>query len=48
MADIKEASTRELVEELERRLGVEKITAQPYQDAEIKVNGPAVILIVTD
>ena len=41
-------STRELVEELEHRLGVERITAQPYQDVEIKVNGPAVILIVTD
>ena len=41
-------STCELVEELEHRLGVEKITAQPYRDVEIKVNGPAVILIVTD
>lgn len=40
--------TRELVEELEHRLGVEKITAQPYQDVKIEVNGPAVILIVTD
>lgn len=48
MADLKETSTRELVDELECRLGVERITAQPYQDVEIKVNGPAVILIVTD
>lgn len=48
MANFNEVSTRELVEELERHPGVEKITAQPYQDVEIKVNGPAVILIVTD
>jgi hypothetical protein len=41
-------STRELVLELERREGVEKKTAKPYQDVEIKVNGPAIILIVTD
>lgn len=48
MADIKEISTKELVDELKHRLGVETVTAEPYQDAEIKVNGPAVILIVTD
>lgn len=41
-------STRELVQELECRIGVKKIAAQPYQDVEVNVNGPAVILIVTD
>ena len=41
-------STRALVLELERRAGVEKKTAKPYQDVEIKVNGPAIILVVTD
>lgn len=48
MEVLQQTSTHELVEELGHRLGVEKITAQPYQDVEIKVNGPAVILIVTD
>ena len=41
-------STRELVEELEHREGVETQTAKPYQDLEIKVNGPAIVLVVTD
>lgn len=48
MNELSSISTYELVEELEHRVGVEKITAQPYRDVEIKVNGPAVILIVTD
>ena len=41
-------STRELVEELEYREGVETQTAKPYQDLAIKVNGPAIVLVVTD
>lgn len=45
---IESIPTCELVWELEKRFGVEKITAKPYQDVEIKVNGPAIILIVTD
>lgn len=40
--------TNELVSALEQRPGVEKVIAEPYQDVEIKVNGPAIILIVTD
>lgn len=42
------ASTSELVTELETREGIERIWVKPYRDAEIKVNGPAVVLIVTD
>lgn len=45
---LRNISTYDLVRELERREGVERMTAKPYQDLEIKVNGPAVVLIVTD
>ena len=48
MKKLSEYSTRELVEELEKREGVDKKIAEPYKDCEISVNGPAVILIVTD
>lgn len=48
MVNLTSVSTRELVDELKHRLGVETTTAKPYQGVEIKVNGPAVILIVTD
>lgn len=45
---LSEYRTSQLVRELEKRLGVEMVTAAPYQDVEIKVNGPAIVLIVTD
>ncbi len=48
MKKLSEYSTRELVEELEKREGVDKKIAEPYKDCEVSVNGPAVILIVTD
>ena len=41
-------STRELVQELGQRAGVETRTAEPYRDLEIKVNGPAIVLVITD
>lgn len=41
-------STKDLVDELSRREGVEKTIAEPYQDVQVKVNGPAIILVVTD
>lgn len=40
--------TAELVNELRRREGVKTTVAEPYQDVNIKVNGPAVVLVVTD
>lgn len=46
--DIKDCSTCELVVELRRREGVETHVAEPYKDLEVKVNGPAVVLVVTD
>lgn len=41
-------TTRELVQELRQREGVETRTAEPYRDLEIKVNGPAIVLVITD
>lgn len=41
-------TTKELVEELSKREGVEKTIAEPYKDVEVKVNGPAIILAVID
>lgn len=40
--------TCELVEELEKRAGVETTIAEPYQDMQVKVNGPAIVLVVID
>lgn len=42
------AKTCDLITELEVREGVEKIMAEPYQKKEVSVEGPAVILVITD
>jgi cyanate lyase len=47
-ADLPQASTKELVNELMKREGVETKIAEPYKDEEIKVNGPAIVLTVID
>ena len=41
-------TTSELVNELATREGIEVKTVVPYQDKTVSVNGPAVILVVTD
>ena len=41
-------STKELVEELQKREGVKTEYVEPYQDRELSVNGPAVILVIVD
>ena len=54
--DLKNASTRELVEELAKREAVEKIVVEPYEPCTVTVDGkvvwdeggPAVILRVLD
>lgn len=46
--NLESVSTKDLVEELKQRDGVETTIAEPYVDAEIKVNGPATILTITD
>lgn len=48
MKDLKNITTKELVEELEAREGVEIKRVDPYQDEVIDVNGPCVVLIVAD
>lgn len=45
---LKHFSTKELFEELKSREGVETEYAEPHQDKKISINGPAVILIITD
>lgn len=46
--DLSNVLTCDLVKELQAREGVETIIAEPYQDAEVKVNGPAIVLTVID
>lgn len=41
-------STKELVEELKEREGVETEIVEPYKDKQIIVNGPAIVLTVVD
>jgi len=48
MDTLKSVSTKDLVEELKTREGVETAIAEPYADLEIKVNGPAIVLTVID
>ena len=48
MNELTKLSTKDLVEELEKREGVEITTVEPYQDKAVSVNGPAIVLVVTD
>ena len=48
MNKMSEFTTAELVEELKRRQGVDTQIAEPYEDITVSVNGPAIVLIVTD
>lgn len=46
--DLSSIKTCDLVKELQAREGVETTIVEPYQDVDIKVNGPAIVLVVTD
>lgn len=53
--DLKEITTKELVEELSKREAVDKIIAEPYEKIilktekyNVKNTGPAIIFIVFD
>ena len=46
--DLKNIKTCELVEELSKRKGVEKIIVEPYQKKQINVEGPIIILKIID
>lgn len=45
---LKKVSTKELVLELSNREGVKSTIAKPYQQLNIPVNGPAIVLVVID
>lgn len=48
MKNLKKITTKELVEELKNREGVEIKIVDPYQDEVINVNGPCLVIIVLD
>ena len=47
-ADLKNIPTNRLVEELAGRDGVEKVVLLPYEKSQIEVEGPVIVLMVTD
>lgn len=46
--NLENVPTANLVTELRKREGVETTVVEPYQDAAFSVNGPALVLVVTD
>lgn len=46
--ELSDVPTKELVSEIQKREGVETTTAEPYQDVQVQVNGPAIVLVVID
>lgn len=46
--NLENVPTANLVTELRKREGVETTIVEPYQDAAVSVNGPALVLVVTD
>lgn len=46
--ELKDYTTKELVEELSKRIGVEETVVAPHEDDEICVQGPAIVLVVID
>lgn len=45
---VKHAPTCALVEELSTRLGVSMLIVDPYEQETVRVEGPAIVLTVTD
>ncbi len=45
---LKNVSTKTLIDEISTREGVVKVVAEPYENKTVTVNGPAIILTVTD
>ena len=46
--NVKEVTTRDLVEELREREGVEVRLVGPSETLAVETDGPAIVLIVTD
>lgn len=45
---LQNVNTKYLVEELKKREGVDITTVEPYKEVHIPIEGPAVVLVVTD
>lgn len=45
---LEEISTKLIIDELSNRIGVEKTIAEPYENICVNIDGPAIVLIVTD
>lgn len=45
---LNDISTQKLVDVLGRREGVERKIAEPHKDCNFSVNGPAIVLVITD
>lgn len=48
MKEVKNVLTCNLVKELQSSEGVETTIAEPYQNVEVKVNSPAIVLVTID
>lgn len=48
MSELKNIPTKQLVEELIGREGVEKTVIQPHEMTAVEVDGPAIVLVITD
>ena len=46
--ELKNVSTKELIDELRNREGVETTIAEPYEDVTVSTNGPTIVLVVID
>ena len=46
--NLSKIKTCDLVIELQKREGVDSHIAEPYKDLSVSVNGPAIVLVVTD
>jgi hypothetical protein len=46
--NLENVPTANLITEFRKREGVETTVVEPYQDAAVSVNGPALVLVVTD
>ena len=46
--DMSTIPTYQLVQEIIKREGVESFDAEPYQDLNVPVNGPAQVIVVYD
>ena len=46
--ELKDYTTKELVEELSKRVGVAETVVAPHEEETMRVQGPAIVLVVID